>query len=48
MIKFVLNNAKVPMVLECFKDFKMIELVSKRAINSKNPNATTLEVIITG
>lgn len=45
-IKFVLSNAKVDLVEEYFKDFKIDNIKARRAINSKNPEATTTEVII--
>jgi DNA adenine methylase len=46
-INFVLNNSNVELVLESFKKFNINEISAKRAINSKNPEATTKEVIIT-
>ena len=45
-IKFVLSNAKVDLVEEYFKDFNIDDIKARRAINSKNPEATTTEVII--
>ncbi len=43
---FVLSNADVTMVKEHFSDFNIDIIKCKRAINSKNPGATTNEVII--
>ena len=45
-IKFVLSNNKVDLVTEGFKEFKIEEIIAKRAINSKKPSSTTTEVII--
>jgi len=43
---FVMSNSKVPMVLDFFGDYNIEELECRRAINSKNPESTTMEVII--
>jgi len=45
-VKFVMSNAKVELVTENFKEYKCNEIVARRAINSKNPESTTTEVII--
>jgi DNA adenine methylase len=45
-VKFVMSNAKVDLVNDYFKDFKIIDIVCRRAINSKKPNEKTSEVII--
>lgn len=45
-VKFLLSNAKVSLVTEYFKDYNCEDIVARRAINSKNPGSTTLEVII--
>ncbi len=45
-VRYVLSNAKVDMVLEKFSDSAMDELTARRAINCKNPEATTKEVMI--
>ena len=47
-IKFIMNNAKVDLVTSQFpdKDYKCEDVLARRAINSKNPEATTTEVII--
>ena len=45
-IKFVLSNAKVELVTDNFKDYKCEDIKARRAINSKNPGASTTEVII--
>jgi len=44
--KFVLSNSKVPMVLDSFRTFHIKEVIARRAINSKNPESTTTELII--
>ena len=45
-IKFVMNNSRVPRVLNFFKDYTYDVVNARRAINSLKPNATTTEVII--
>lgn len=45
-IKFIMSNAKVDIVTNSFKDYNCQEIVARRAINSKNPGSTTIEVII--
>ena len=45
-VKFVMSNAKVDLITENFKEYKMEETKARRAINSKNPGASTTEVII--
>lgn len=45
-IRFVMSNAKVDLVLDNFKDYKYDEIVARRAINSKKPGSSTIEVII--
>jgi DNA adenine methylase len=45
-IKFIMSNAKVDLVTENFKEYKCEDIIAKRSINSKNPGATTIEVII--
>jgi len=45
-VKFVLSNAKVDLVVDSFKEFNCEEVTVKRAINSKKPGSTTMEVII--
>ena len=44
---FLMSNAKVELVENALKDFRFEELVARRAINTKNPESTTLEVLIT-
>ena len=44
--KFILSNANVPLVTDIFKDYRCELINAKRAINSKNPSATTTELII--
>ena len=45
-VTFILSNAKVDMVINYFKDYKTEEVIARRAINSKNPESKTIEVII--
>ena len=45
-VKFVLSNAKVDLVTKSFEDYSWEDVKARRAINSKNPEATTTEVII--
>jgi DNA adenine methylase len=45
-IKFVMSNSGVDYVKESFKDYECEEITARRAINSKNPESTTTEVII--
>lgn len=45
-VKFIMNNAKVKLVLDNFKDYKYEDITARRAINSKKPDSTTDEVII--
>lgn len=44
---FCMSNANVPCVREFFKDFKVCLLTARRAINSKRPESTTTEVLVT-
>ena len=45
-IKFVMSNAKVELVLKNLNKYNIVDIQARRAINSKNPNSTTTEVII--
>lgn len=45
-IKFTMSNAKVDIILKTFNKFNIIEIEAKRAINAKNPESKTIEVII--
>jgi len=47
-IKFMMSNSKVKLVTDSFNDdsFTVSEIECKRAINSKNPESKTMEVII--
>ena len=45
-VKFSMSNANVDLVTNCFKDYKCKKIIARRAINSKNPDSTTTEVII--
>lgn len=44
--KFVLSNANVPLVRENFKGYNIQDIKVRRAINPKQPESTTTEVII--
>lgn len=44
--KFMLSNAKVELVTDYFEDFNCTNITARRAINSKKPGTTTMEVII--
>ena len=45
-VKFVMSNAKVDLITDNFKGYNMDDVPARRAINSKNPGASTMEVII--
>ena len=47
-VKFLMSNAKVELVVNHFKDKKYTceDIVARRAIHSKNPGSTTIEVLI--
>ena len=42
----LMSNAHVQPVLDAFKDFEIIPVECRRRINSKNPDATTMEVLV--
>jgi DNA adenine methylase len=44
--EFLLSNADVPLVRETFRNYRVETVECKRAINSKNPGATTREVLV--
>ena len=44
--RFIMSNAKVPLVISHFIDFNSQDLEARRAINSKKPQSTTTEIII--
>ena len=44
--KFVMSNAKVPLVVSHFSGFNSIDIEARRAINSKKPQSTTTETLI--
>jgi DNA adenine methylase len=46
-IKFCMSNASVKLVLDNFKKYKIEKFECNRSINSKKPQSTTTEVIIT-
>ena len=45
-VKFLLSNSKVDLVLKNFKEYNCDDIVARRAINSKKPESTTIEVLI--
>ena len=45
-IKFLMSNASVPLVLNNFTDFNLLQITARRAINAKKPGSTTTEVLI--
>jgi DNA adenine methylase len=45
-ILFMMSNAKVNMVTKSFKDYEILDIEARRAINSKNPGSKTTEVLI--
>ena len=45
-IKFLMSNASVPLVLDNFTDFNLLQITARRAINAKKPGSTTTEVLI--
>ena len=46
--KFIMSNAKVELLANNFPqtEYKIVDVIARRAINSKNPEATTTEVLI--
>ena len=42
----MLSNAKVDMVTNTFSDYNIKDVKARRAINSKNPESTTTEVLV--
>ena len=45
-IDFVLSNAKVHLVTSSFEGYEVKDVPARRAIHSKNPASSTLEVLI--
>jgi DNA adenine methylase len=45
-VKLVMSNAKVDMVVERFQEWNIDEVKARRAIHSKNPSASTTEVLV--
>ena len=45
-IKFIMSNSKVELILHHFKDYHCDDIITRRAIHSKNPGTITTEVII--
>ena len=46
-VMFTMSNANVPCVTEFFKDCEISYIKARRAINSKKPDSTTTEVLVT-
>jgi len=46
-INFCMSNANVQIVSDAFKTYNIEQILCKRSINSKNPQSTTSELIIT-
>lgn len=46
-VMFTMSNANVPCVTEFFKDYQVYYIKARRAINSKKPDSTTTEVLVT-
>lgn len=44
--KFLLSNANVDIVLNNFKNYNIKHITARRAINCKNPESTTIELLI--
>lgn len=45
-VRFMMSNANVDMVTNAFQEFQIEKIVARRAINSKDPSATTKELIV--
>lgn len=45
-ISFIMSNSKVEYVLQSFSEYNIEDVVARRAINSKNPGDSTIEVLI--
>lgn len=45
-VRFVMSNSNVELVTETFKEYNCDNIITRRAINSKNPASKTTEVII--
>jgi DNA adenine methylase len=45
-IKFLMSNSKVKLITETFKEYNSEDIKAKRAINSKNPESVTTEVLV--
>ena len=44
--QWLMSNAHVPLVIEAFKDYPMMVISCRRAINSKNPESRANEVLV--
>lgn len=45
-VDFVMSNVKVDLVVNTFSDYNIKDVKARRAINSKNPESTTTEVLV--
>lgn len=45
-VKFIMSNANVKLVKTAFQEFNIEEILARRAINSKDPSATTKEILV--
>jgi DNA adenine methylase len=45
-IKFSLSNSNSEILKKCFKNFNIKEIEARRAINSKNPESITTEILV--
>ena len=45
-VKFIMSNSNTVLVTKTFEQFNIEHVIARRAINSKNPGATTTEVVI--
>ena len=47
-VSFIMSNAKVSLVTDAFCDYNCQDIVARRAIHSKNPGETTIEIVVSG
>ena len=43
-----MSNAKVDLVTSSFNDYRIEDVIARRAINSKDPSSKTMEVLVHG